>query len=130
MSHISLKFILFTIKLLLIVKFVVSKLIFVTKASLAKSYKIFLFPEISNPAPSVDVASGALLANNNVLSLTSTIVEFIIVVLPSTIKPPLILTIPSLLSGDGFIINGDGPFNTPFNVKLFNDVSLFSTIKL
>ena len=100
-------------------KYVVSKLIFVTKASLAKSYKIFLFPEISNPAPSVDVAFVALLANNIVLSLMSTIVELIIVVLPSTIKLPLIVTVPLLLSGEGLIIKLDGPFSSPVNVKLF-----------
>ena len=60
-----------------------------------------------------------MLANNNFLSLMSTIVELIIVVLPSTIKLPLIVTTPLLLSGDGLIIKLGGPFSSPVNVKLF-----------
>ena len=40
--------------------------------------------------------------------------ELIIVCVPSTIKLPLILTIPALSSmGDGSITNSDGPFIIP-----------------
>ena len=67
-------------------------------------------PPKTIPAPANPELSAALSAILNVLSFTETSVELIVVVVPSTVKLPSILTVP-LLSPivAGSMINSAGP---------------------
>ena len=86
--------------------------------SVACEYVNVLLPDTSIPAPSVCDECVALLANNIVWSLISNTEELIIVLLPSTWRLPLIITIPVLSPcADGSIIKVEGTFKLPEIVK-------------
>ena len=69
------------------------------------------------PPPSIPALSVALSPSNKFLSSICTVVEFTVVVVPSTCKSPLIITLPPRLScGAGSTKKFAGPFKFPVNV--------------
>ena len=87
-------------------------------------------PDISKPAPSACNEFEALEANTIILSLMSTTLELIVVVIPSTIKPPLIITVPlSSPCPAGSIVNEAGVYKVePSNTTLPDTFSPLSNL--
>ena len=87
-------------------------------------------PLIVRPAPSAAALSAALSANTRFLSLRDTVVELIVVCVPSTCRLPSILTVPVLSpTVAGSIIKLAGPRSCPSNVMLPAAVSSTSDLK-